>query len=67
MMNAQTVQYYKLFHLLRADWRSDLYSLSGGEMSATLIPNLGVFDSDTMNNGQIAQLQAGGERAANTA
>jgi len=67
MMNTQIVPCCQHFHLQHSDLRSDWYSLSGCEIRAISKPNSRVFDSNSRSVSQIANLKAGGERAAKTA
>jgi hypothetical protein len=61
------VQFKPIFHLTLSELRSDRYSLSGCEISVDFNRNSRVLDSDSTNIGRIANLKAGGERAAKTA
>jgi len=67
MMNTEIVQLYALFHLLLSDMRSDRYLLNRCEISSDFQQVVWVFKSDSTNIGPIANLTAGGERAAKSA
>jgi len=65
-MYTYIVQHEPIFHLPVSELKSDWYSLSDCEIRVDFYRNSRDFDSDSTNIGRIANLKAGGERAAKT-
>jgi hypothetical protein len=66
MFQTSIVQYYLLFHLPHSDLGLDQYSLNRYQITPHCTRNLRIFHSDSTNNGQIGNLNAGSERAGKT-
>ena len=66
MINAQIVQFLQLFHLPLSDLQSDLYSYNSCKTNPNRVLNSPVFDRNSTNIVQIANLTTGGEWAAKT-
>jgi hypothetical protein len=66
MMSTHIVQICEHLHLQHSDLQSNWYTLSSGEIGANFQQISPVVISDCTNIGQIANLKAGGETAAET-